>query len=142
MRILVVNGPNLNMLEKRDATHYGSFSLGMIEESLSGTFPEIEFEMYQSNIEGEIVGKLQSADANYNGIVINPAAYSHYSLAIRDALELCNIPKIEVHLSNIHGREEFRQHSVTAAACNGVVAGLKEISYIAAVFALNKMING
>lgn len=140
MKLLIINGPNLNMLHKRDAQHYGSKSLDEIADLLLKAFPHIEFAFEQSNSEGDIINLIQKADSLYHGLVINPAAYSHYSLAIRDALELCTIPKIEVHLSNIFGREGFRKESVTAASCNGVVTGLKEISYYAAVAALMQIL--
>lgn len=141
MKILVLNGPNLNLLKRRDPAHYGILSLEEIEEKLKASFAEITFIFKQSNNEGELIEFIQLAAERYDGLIINPAAYSHYSLAIRDALELCSIPKIEVHLSNIFAREGFRNMSVTGAACSGVISGLKEFGYLAAVDALIRMKN-
>lgn len=141
MKILVLNGPNLNLLKKRDPGVYGEMSLEEIEQKLIAGFPELKFTFKQSNSEAEIVEAIQKAADSYNGLIINPAAYSHYSYAIRDALELCSIPKIEVHLSNIFAREGFRNVSVTAAVCLGVISGLKENSYLAAAYTLKCLLN-
>ncbi|MBI2416540.1 MAG: 3-dehydroquinate dehydratase [Ignavibacteriales bacterium] len=140
MKILVLNGPNLNLLKKRDPGQYGKMSLEEIEQKLVASFPEFLFTFKQSNSEAEIIEAIQNASASFSGLIINPAAYSHYSFAIRDALELCSIPKIEVHLSNIFAREEFRNVSVTAAVCLGVISGLKENSYLAAAYTLKCML--
>ncbi len=140
MNILIVQGPNINMLHKRDAAQYGSLSLTGIHELIEKTYPEIEFTFFQSNSEGDLIEVIQKADEDYDGLVINPGGYSHTSIALRDALELCSIPKIEVHLSNIHNREAFRQHSVTAASCDAVIAGAKENGYLAAIYLLETII--
>ncbi len=139
MKIIVVQGPNLNMLHKRDASHYGNFTLDTIHSLISETYPDIEFTFFQSNMEGELLEVIQRADEEYDGLIINPGAYTHTSIAILDALELCSIPKIEVHLSNIHKRESFRQHSITAKACDAQISGGKENSYLAAVHMLTLM---
>ena len=140
MKILVINGPNLNMLSRRDETKYSSLNLEQIIELLEQEFPTIEFSSFQSNLEGELVSLIQSADENYDGIIINPGGYSHTSIAIMDALEICKIPKIEVHLSHLANREEYRQNLLTAKNTNGYISGFKENSYLAAAYILTKLI--
>ena len=140
MKILILNGPNLNMLGKRDAQVYGDLSLEKIEQLLSKEFIDVSFTYFQSNTEGELVDKIQSAGNNFDGLIINPGGYAHTSVAIRDALDECNIPKIEVHLSHLAKREEFRQNLLTASVCNGYISGFKENSYAAGVFLLKKLI--
>lgn len=142
MRILVINGPNLNLLGKRDKGHYGVLSLESIEAMLKNDFPEVEFVFYQSNVEGELINTIQAAAFEFNGLIINPGGYAHTSVAIKDALEECKIPKIEVHLSHLANREEFRQTLITAKSCNGYISGFKENSYSAAVFILKKLAGG
>lgn len=141
MKILVINGPNLNRISNRNKNLYGSLNLSEIEKLIQKEFPEIIFSFLQSNIEGEIISAIQTASDNYDGILINPGGYAHTSVAIRDALEICTLPKVEVHLSNIADREDFRQTTLTAAKCNGYISGLREISYSAGVFSLVKLIN-
>ena len=137
MKVLVVNGPNLNLLGSRQTEIYGKKSLADIIRSLRKAFPKVDFHFFQTNSEGEIIDQIHTAvDGDYAGIIINPGAYSHYSYAIRDALSAVNVPVIEVHLSNIHKREEFRQKSVISPACTGVVSGFGETSYVLAVQAL------
>jgi len=140
MKILVINGPNLNFLGKREDDHYGLMSLPEIESLVRNEFPEIDFNFYQSNIEGEIISRIQDADRLFDGLLINPGGYAHTSVAIHDALALTKIPKVEVHLSNLAQREDFRQRSLTARNCNGYVSGLKEISYLAGIFSLIQII--
>lgn len=140
MRILIINGPNLNKIESRGAETYGNSSLSDIETNLITEFPEIEFSFVQSNLEGEIVTIIQNASNNFDGLLINPGGYTHTSVAIHDALFICSIPKIEVHLSNLAKREDFRQKSLTAINCDGSISGFKELSYLAGVFTLIKMI--
>jgi len=140
MKILVINGPNLNMLSRRDETKYSSLNLEQIIELLKQEFPTIEFSSFQSNLEGELVSIIQSAGENYDGIIINPGGYSHTSIAIMDALEICKIPKIEVHLSHLANREEYRQNLLTAKNTNGYISGFKENSYLAAAYILKKLI--
>ncbi len=141
MRILVINGPNLNMLGKREPEIYGTTTLLEIEKALfeySKTFSGVELEFFQSNLEGEIVEKIQNALGVFDGILINPAAYTHTSLAIADAIKAVNLPAIEIHLSNIQNREDFRKNSFTASACIGQIAGFGKDSYLAALFCLVK----
>ncbi|CUH93286.1 type II 3-dehydroquinate dehydratase [Herbinix luporum] len=144
MKILVINGPNLNFLGIREKSIYGNRDywalVGLIEQKAKEL--KVEVEVFQSNIEGEIINTLQRAyKEKFDGIIINPAAYTHYSYAIRDALASLTIPKIEVHISNIHQREEFRHRSVTAAACDGQIAGLGFDGYLLAMEAMVNLCN-
>jgi 3-dehydroquinate dehydratase II len=139
IKITVINGPNLNLLHLRDSQLYGNIGLPEIESSLKIAFPDIAFDFFQSNIEGELIEKIQNCIKEQSAIIINPGGYSHTSVAIHDALELISMPKIEVHLSNIHNRESYRHHSLTAAACHGIIAGLKENGYLLAVQAILKL---
>lgn len=140
MKILVINGPNLNMLGHRETSHYGTTNLNDIESSLRTTLPDLQFEFFQSNHEGELIEKLhnlvKSANTEANGLLVNFGAFTHTSIAIRDALSMVKIPKVEVHLSNIHAREEFRHTSLTGAVCNGIIAGFGSQSYILGTSAL------
>ncbi|OGW76462.1 MAG: type II 3-dehydroquinate dehydratase [Omnitrophica bacterium RIFCSPHIGHO2_02_FULL_49_9] len=132
LRILVIHGPNLNLLGSREPEIYGSFSLAKINrliKSESG-FLKADVTFKQSNHEGELVDLIGTARNKYDGIVINPAAYTHTSIALRDAILACGIPAVEVHLSNIYGREEFRRESLTAPVCVGQVSGFGEMSYL------------
>ena len=136
LRILVLHGPNLNMLGVREPDHYGSQTLADITEQLVSLGDSLgcEITTFQSNHEGELVDRIQqAASGQINGIIINPAAYTHTSIALRDALLATAIPFIEVHLSNIHGREAFRQRSLLADAAAGVVAGFGGTSYLLAL---------
>ena len=133
MKILIINGPNLNLLGKRDTSVYGSETLSDINDFIKKHFDKDGFDFFQSNHEGDIIDKIHQASENYSGIVINPGAYAHYSYAIRDAIEACSIPVIEVHLSNIYEREEFRRVSVTAPVCAGIITGEGKLGYIKAV---------
>lgn len=142
MRILVLNGPNLNLLDKRNSESYGIKTLEQINDMMKTEFPEIEFQFLQSNLEGELVTEIQNAGNNFDGLIINPGGYAHTSVAIHDALEVCKIPKIEVHLSHIAKREEFRQNLLTARKTNGYISGFAENSYLAAVFLLKKLLLG
>ncbi|MBM4149055.1 MAG: type II 3-dehydroquinate dehydratase [Lentisphaerae bacterium] len=132
MRILVLNGPNLNLLGRRDAGIYGSATLDDILSGLKAKAAElgVELECVQTNDEGELVTRIGQAAGKSDGILINPAAYTHTSVALRDALEACGVPAVEVHLSNIHAREEFRHRSLTAARCVGQISGFGADSYI------------
>ena len=138
MKILILNGPNLNLILKRSNENYGDKSLSEIENIIRGEFPKHQFEFFQSNTEGELIGRIQSASSSFDGIIINPGGFSHTSVAIKDALELCSIPKIEVHLSNLAARETFRQNMLTASSCDGYISGFLENSYLAAVFILEQ----
>jgi len=133
MKILVLHGPNLNMLGAREVDKYGTMTLDDINKKLRSIATElkIEIETYQSNNESELVDKIQATIGNFDGIVINPAAFTHTSIAIRDAILAVNMPTVEVHLSNIYSREEFRHHSYIAPVCIGQICGFKEGSYIA-----------
>ena len=139
MKILILNGPNLNLLDKRPAEHYGSLSLKNLEEIIKKEFPNHQFEFFQSNLEGELIDKIQSASGAYNGLVINPGGYSHTSVALKDALEICTVPKIEVHISNIAKRESFRHSLLTASSCDGYISGFRENSYLAAIYILENI---
>lgn len=138
MKIKIINGPNLNLLGKRDNQQYGNLTLSEINQRIVDSFPNVEFEFLQSNIEGEIVEHVQGA-REFDALIINPAGYTHTSVAIRDALEVLTIPKIEVHLSNLTNREDFRKEHLTTAKCNGYISGFKHFGYISAVL-LIKMI--
>lgn len=139
-KILVINGPNLNMLGRRKENHYGQKTLEDINASMVEMAESLDFDLdfKQSNIEGEIVGYIHEG-LDYDGLIINAGAYTHYSYAIADALEILSIPKIEVHLSNIHARESFRSKSVIASSCSGQISGFKENSYILALYALKDL---
>ena len=144
MKILIINGPNLNLLGKREPHIYGTKTLGDINEELKkfGEDKGIKLDFFQSNHEGEIIDKIHQADGNYGGIIINPGAFTHYSYAIRDAVAAAGIPTVEVHLSNIHSREDFRKESVIAPVCLGQISGLGAVSYLAALYALVRKLRG
>jgi 3-dehydroquinate dehydratase II len=139
MKILVLNGPNLNLLGSRDNNHYGTLSLKKIEKKIQAEFPEIKFEFFQSNHEGELIDKVQNAGKTFSGLIINPGGYAHSSVALRDALAECRIPKVEVHLSHLVNRENFRQNLITASGCNGYISGFKEDGYLAAIYLVKKL---
>ena len=131
--ILIIDGPNLNLLGKREVEIYGKQSFEDYFKDLQSKYKNVNIDYYQSNIEGEIIQKVQDANSEYQGIIINPAGYSHTSVAIADAIKAIAIPVIEVHISNIHAREEYRHHSITGAACKAVISGLGLESYDLAV---------
>lgn len=144
MRLLVVNGPNLNRLGLREPAVYGSQTLNDLEKQLEDLAKElhITIDCYQSNHEGYIIDKLHEAEEKYAGVIINPGAFTHYSYAIRDAIASISIPVMEVHISNIHKREEFRHTSVTAPVTIGQIIGLGLYGYQLAVLSLVKNIKG
>jgi len=139
MKILILNGPNLNLLGSRSKSHYGNFSYENLINFIKSNFPDDEFTFFQSNSEGELINKIQNAEKYFQALIINPGGYAHTSVAIKDALELLQIPKIEVHLSHIARREDYRQVLITSQACNGYISGFKEFSYLAAVFLIHKI---
>jgi 3-dehydroquinate dehydratase-2 len=139
MKILILNGPNLNLLGSRDNNHYGKLSLKKIEKKIQSEFQGIKFEFFQSNHEGELIEKVQNAGKIFNGLIINPGGYAHSSVALRDALAECSLPKVEVHLSHLVTRENFRQNLITASGCNGYISGFKENGYLAAVYLIKKL---
>ncbi len=142
-KILVLNGPNLNMLGVREPAVYGSETLCDMNEHIKNFAENIGLscDFYQSNHEGDIVDKIQSVLENYDGCVINAGALTHYSIAVRDAIAGVGKPFIEVHMSNVHKREEFRHKSVISAVCQGVIAGFGKNSYMLALMAIKDMIN-
>lgn len=143
MKISVLNGPNLNMLGKRDPEQYGKDTLEDIEQLLIDSFPDHEMTFFQSNLEGELVEAIQSlTESDFDGVIVNFGGYSHTSVAIRDALDLIDIPIIEVHLSNIHAREEFREHTITGAVADGIITGFGKQSYLLGVHALERLKEG
>ena len=141
-KILIINGPNLNLLGNREKNFYGDTSLERIKSLCSEMCKknEIESEFFQSNHEGEIIDKIHSAQNNFEGIIINPAAYTHTSIALLDALRATNKPKIEVHISNIYAREDYRRKSITSEAVNGVICGFGENGYLLAIEAMKILI--
>ena len=140
-KILIINGPNLNLLGEREQSQYGKNTLKDIENQCAKLSEEFndKIEFFQSNIEGEIVNKIQEVRSEFHGIIINAAGFTHTSVSIRDALEILKIPKIEVHISNIYKREEFRQKSLLSGVVTGGIFGLGIECYILAIKALQKL---
>ena len=142
MKVLILNGPNLNLLGKREKSIYGDISFDKYLIKLKKLFKDIEIDYYQSNSEGEIIDKMQSvflAKSNYKAIILNAGAYSHSSIAIADCIAAIDIPVIEVHISNIYSREEFRHKSIISAYCKGVIAGFGLNSYQLALFYISNL---
>ena len=133
MKIAIINGPNLNLLGKRETTIYGDESFELYYQKLQQQFPEVEFSYFQSNIEGELVGEIQRVVFDCDGIILNPGAYSHTSIAIGDAIAAVPAKLVEVHISNIFAREDFRKHSYVSAKAAGVISGLGLKGYALAV---------
>lgn len=133
MKIAIINGPNLNLLGTREPTVYGSQTFEQYFEVLKQQFPAVEFNYYQSNVEGELINELQRVGFNYNGIIINPGGYTHTSVAIGDAIASITTPVIEVHISNVHAREDFRKISHVSAKAKGTICGLGLKGYALAV---------
>ncbi len=143
MKILVIQGPNLNLLGHRDPRIYGPLTLDQIHQNMQafGKQNNIELDFFQSNFEGEIIDKIQECiGGDYQGVIINPGAYAHTSIAIADAIMSAGVPVVEVHISNILAREEFRQKSYTASVCAGVITGFGPYGYHLALIALGQII--
>lgn len=136
MKILIINGPNLNLLGVREPGIYGKESMETYLPKLCAMYPEIDIEYYQSNIEGELINKLQEVGFTYDGIVMNAGAYTHTSIALLDCIRSIPAPVVEVHISNVNDREEFRRRSVIGPACKGTIQGFGLDSYRLAVEAL------
>lgn len=144
MKLFVLNGPNLNMLGQRDADQYGSETLEDIENMLIEAFPDHEMTFFQSNVEGELVNAIQSltdSESEIEGLIANFGGYTHTSVAIRDALDILDIPIVEVHLSNIHAREEFRSKSLTGEVADGIITGFGKHSYVLGVYAIERLVD-
>lgn len=141
-KVLVIHGPNLNLLGERETGIYGKDKIENINAQIIEKAKElnIECEIYQSNSEGEIINLLHSARGKFEGVVINPGAYTHYSIAIRDAIAAIKIPTVECHMSNIYGREEFRHTSVIAPVCAGQISGFGKYSYVLALHGLKDLL--
>ena len=136
MKIQIINGPNINLLGKREPGIYGARSFEDYLVELKEAYPQVEFEYYQSNVEGEMINKLHEVGFDYDGVVLNAGAYTHTSIALQDAIRAIKTPVIEVHISNVHQREEFRHKSMISCACVGVICGFGLHSYRLAVEAL------
>ena len=138
MKILIMNGPNLNLLGVREPGIYGSSTFDSYLEELRAQYPDMQIDYYQSNIEGELIDKMQQVGFSSDGIVLNAGAYTHTSIALQDCIRSLKCPVIEVHISNVHKREEFRHHSMISCACLGVIAGFGLDSYRLAIEAIVK----
>jgi 3-dehydroquinate dehydratase II len=136
MKIAIINGPNLNLLGKREPEIYGNQNFEQYLEDLQKKYPDVSFTYYQSNVEGELINKLQECGFSYDGIVMNPGGYTHTSVAIGDAIAAITTPVIEVHISNVHAREDFRKISHVSAKSKGTIAGLGLKGYELAVISL------
>ena len=136
MKVQIINGPNINLLGKREPSVYGSRSFEDYLAELKERYPQVEFDYYQSNVEGEMINKIHEVGFDYDGIVLNAGAYTHTSIALQDAIRAVTSPVIEVHISNVHRREEFRHKSMISCACVGVICGFGLNSYQLGVEAL------
>lgn len=136
MRIQIINGPNINLLGKREPSIYGAVSFEDYLVTLRALYPDVQIDDYQSNIEGEMINKIHEIGFSYDGIVLNAGAYTHTSIALQDAIRAVTTPVIEVHISNVHTREEFRHKSMISCACMGVICGFGLDSYRLAMEAL------
>ncbi len=133
MKLIIINGPNLNLLGKREPEVYGSKTFPEYFSDLSGKYPQLELEYFQSNIEGELIGKIQEAGISFDGIILNAAAYTHTSVGIGDAVKAISCPVVEVHISNTFKREEYRHSSFISPAAKGVIIGFGLQGYELAV---------
>lgn len=142
MKILVMNGPNLNLLGEREPNIYGGDTLSSINEEIAAAAGKLghEVNFFQSNSEGALIDELHASRLAFDGVILNAGAYTHYSYAIRDAIAAIKIPVIEVHLSNVNSRDEFRKTSVIAPVCKGSIAGFGKYSYLLALNALDYMV--
>ena len=138
MKIQIINGPNLNLLGIREPGIYGSDSFENYLPKLRAAYPDVEIAYYQSNIEGELIDKMQAVGFTYDGIILNAGAYTHTSVALHDCIRALKCPVVEVHISNVHQREEFRHHSMISSACQGVICGFGLNSYRLALEALTR----
>lgn len=138
MRIQIINGPNLNLLGTREPGIYGSSTFDSYLEELRAQYPDMQIDYYQSNIEGCLIDKMQQTGFSYDGIVLNAGAYTHTSVALQDCIRSLRCPVVEVHISNVHKREEFRHKSMISCACLGVIAGFGLDSYRLAIEALTR----
>src|SRR5919112_697249 len=136
MKIAIINGPNLNLLGKREPDVYGKQNFDQYFEGLQHIYPEVDFTYYQSNVEGELINKLQEFGFEYDGIIMNPGGYTHTSVAIGDAIAAISTPVIEVHISNVHAREDFRRISHVSAKSKGTIFGLGLKGYELALLSL------
>ena len=141
-KIIIINGPNLNLLGNREKNIYGDISLKDIEKKTQEKCKEMNMDLFfcQSNNEGELINFIQSAEEKYDGLIINPAAFTHTSVALLDALRAISKPKIEIHLSNIYKREDYRKKSLTSEGVDGLIIGFGSLSYILAIKAINDLI--
>lgn len=133
MKIMIINGPNLNLLGVREPGIYGSDSMESYLPKLRAKYPGVEIEYYQSNIEGELIDTMQQVGFSYDGIVLNAGAYTHTSIALLDCIRSLRCPVVEVHISNVHKREDYRHHSMISAGCLGVICGFGLASYDLAI---------
>jgi len=133
MKILILNGPNLNLLGKREPETYGKLSFEEFFNTLKSRFAQVEFEYYQSNVEGELINKLHEVGFSYAGIILNAGAYTHTSIALHDAIAAIKTPVVEVHISNIYAREEFRHKSLITSKCAGLITGFGMEGYALAI---------
>ena len=136
MKIQIINGPNLNLLGMREPDIYGNNSFENFLPKLRAEYPEVALEYFQSNVEGELIDKMQEVGFSFQGIILNAGAYTHTSIALQDCIRAITAPTVEVHISNIHAREEFRHHSLIAGVCVGTVCGFGLLSYRLALEAL------
>ena len=141
-KIIIINGPNLNLLGNRETDIYGKLTLTEIEQLSKNKANELNLLLifYQSNSESDIIDQIHKTQTEYDGLIINPAAYTHTSIALLDALKAITKPKIEVHLSNIYNREDFRKNSITSTGVDGIICGFGSLSYILAIEALNRLL--
>ena len=141
-RIIIINGPNINLLGEREQSQYGKLSFDDLKQKCSeyAESQKVIIEFYQSNVEGEIVNKIQNSRKEYDGVIINAAGFTHSSVSIRDALEIVKKPKIELHISNIYKREEFRQKSLISGVVDGIICGLGVYGYILAINAIQELL--